>query len=91
MKLHAYQSDSIAVDVSLAMFLVSVLLFSVFKGTHKALTMIDPVTKKSWQVPLTQTPGYKNQPSYHPRWSNHPRFLTMTGPYPPPKKKKLMI
>ena len=63
-------------------------LFWIFKGTHKALTLVDTATKKSWQVDVSKTPGFKNQPTYHPRWSNDPRFLTMTGPYPPPRKKK---
>ena len=63
-------------------------LLSSFKGTHKELTMTDPVEKKHWKISVGTTPGYKNQPSYHPRWSNDPRFLTMTGPYPPPRKQK---
>ena len=63
-------------------------LLSSFKGTHKELTMTDPIEKKSWKVSVGTTSGYKNQPSYHPRWSNDPRFLTMTGPYPPPRKQR---
>lgn len=63
-------------------------LLASFKGTHKELTMTDPIEKKHWKVSVGTTSGYKNQPSYHPRWSNDPRFLTMTGPYPPPHKQK---
>ena len=58
-------------------------LLSSFKGTHKELTLTDPIEKKRWRVSVGTTSGYRNQPSYHPRWSNDPRFMTMTGPYPP--------
>lgn len=63
-------------------------LLSSFKGTHKDLTLTDPIEKKHWKVSVGTTSGYKNQPSYHPRWSNDPRFMTMTGPYPPSHKER---
>jgi hypothetical protein len=63
-------------------------LFWLYQGSHKILKMFDPVAKTSWSVSVADTAGFKNQPTYHPRWSNHPRFLTLSGPYPPEKKTK---
>jgi hypothetical protein len=31
----------------------------------------------------TTPPGFNGAEVYHPRWTNHPRFLFMTGPYNP--------
>jgi hypothetical protein len=65
---------SLAPDNSYVMWL--------FSGTHKKLTMHDLVGKRTWDVKLNKAPGMGTSPSYHPRWSNHPRFFTVTGPYP---------
>ena len=32
-------------------------------------------------VNLTNAPGFEGAEVSHPRWTNHPRFLTITGPY----------
>jgi hypothetical protein len=32
-------------------------------------------------MPLNTVPGFRNAEVYHPRWSNHPRFMVMSGPY----------
>lgn len=34
-----------------------------------------------WTVPLTNTPDLAGGEVYHPRWTNHARFITLTGPY----------
>jgi hypothetical protein len=52
-----------------------------FDGAHRNLTLVDQRTKKRWNVPINQAPGFQNPEVYHPRWSNHPRFLVMSGPY----------
>jgi hypothetical protein len=52
-----------------------------FDGAHRNLTMVDARTKKRWTVAINQAPGFQNPEVYHPRWSNHPRFMAMSGPY----------
>jgi hypothetical protein len=34
-----------------------------------------------WQIGFSDAPGVGTLELYHPRWSNHPRFLVATGPY----------
>lgn len=58
----------------------------IFSGTHKRLKMHDTVSGKLWEVSLLDAPGLNGWQGYHPRWSNHPRFFTMSGPYPPRSK-----
>jgi hypothetical protein len=52
-----------------------------FDGAHRNLTMVDVETDSRWTVNINQAPGFSNPEVYHPRWTRHPRFLTMTGPY----------
>ena len=56
-------------------------LFWYFDGAHRNVTMVDVDTGKKWMVNLTSAPGFESAEASHPRWTNHPRFLTMTGPY----------
>ncbi|WP_028572946.1 LamG domain-containing protein [Desulfonatronum lacustre] len=56
-------------------------LFWVFDGSHRNLTMQRYGTEHRWQVPINTAPGIDGYEVYHPRWSNHPRFLVVTGPY----------
>ena len=56
-------------------------LFWVFDGSHRNLTMQRYGTDHRWQVPINTAPGIDGYEVYHPRWSNHPRFLVVTGPY----------
>ena len=56
-------------------------MFWYFDGSHRNLTMVDSRTKKRWTVPINQAPGFENPEVYHPRWTNHPRFIAMSGPY----------
>lgn len=56
-------------------------LFWVFDGSHRNLTMQRYGTEKRWQVAINTAPGIDGYEVYHPRWSNHPRFLAVTGPY----------
>ena len=60
-------------------------LVAMFAGSHTRLTVFDIGARKSWRVPLMEAPGVKGFQVYHPRWANHPRFLAITGPYPPPR------
>ncbi len=52
-----------------------------FDGSHRNLTLVELTSDARWQVPINGAPGIDGYEVYHPRWSNHPRFLTMTGPY----------
>jgi len=52
-----------------------------FDGAHRNVTLVDVRTKKRWTVPLNQAPGFQNPEVYHPRWTNHPRFIALSGPY----------
>ena len=52
----------------------------VLDGAHRNVTLVDARTKK-WTVALNQAPGFQNPEVYHPRWTNHPRFLALSGPY----------
>ncbi len=52
-----------------------------FDGSHRNLTMVDVERDERWRVNINDAPGIKGYEIYHPRWANHPRFLTITGPY----------
>ena len=54
-----------------------------FDGQHRNLTIVDTDAEEDrrWTVNINDAPGIDGFEVYHPRWSNHPRFLTMTGPY----------
>lgn len=56
-------------------------LFWYFDGAHRNLTVIDVGADTRWVVNINQAPGFGGAEVYHPRWSNHPRFLALSGPY----------
>ena len=56
-------------------------LFWIFDGAHRNLTLFKADTDERWVVNINQAPGIEGYEIYHPRWSNHPRFMAMTGPY----------
>jgi hypothetical protein len=56
-------------------------LFWYFDGSHRNLLMVDVARDRRWTVPINHAPGFENPEVYHPRWTRHPRFMTMTGPY----------
>jgi hypothetical protein len=53
----------------------------VFDGAHRNLRFFGTGSNQTWEVCINQAPGIDGYEVYHPRWSNHPRFITMTGPY----------
>jgi hypothetical protein len=55
----------------------------VFDGPHRNLTLFDIRSDRRWTVNISAVPaqGFQDAEVYHPKWTNHPRFLTMTGPY----------
>ncbi len=52
-----------------------------FDGSHRNLTLVDLTSDARWRIPINEAPGIDGYEVYHPRWSNHARFMTMTGPY----------
>ena len=50
-------------------------------GAHRNLTIVDTTAERSWRVNISAASGIDGDEVYHPRWSNHPRVMTMTGPY----------
>jgi hypothetical protein len=53
----------------------------VFDGAHKNLFMFTDGAAENWTVPVNTAPGIGKHEMYHPRWSNHVRYLSITGPY----------
>ena len=53
----------------------------IFDGAHRNLLVHSTADGRSWKVRINGAPGLENTEVYHPRWSNHPRFLALTGPY----------
>ena len=56
-------------------------LLWIFDGAHRNLLMVDVNRNRRWTVPINRAPGFQNPEVYHPRWSRHPRFMVMSGPY----------
>ncbi len=56
-------------------------LFWIFDGSHRNIAMFDTQNDRRWEMRINTAPGIDGYEVYHPRWSNHPRFMTMTGPY----------
>jgi len=52
-----------------------------FDGQHRNIILHTDGNRQSWRVNINNAPGIGGHEVYHPRWSNHPRFFVMTGPY----------
>lgn len=53
----------------------------VFNGDHKSASFFNEDGSRSWEVRFNTVPEFKRGEVYHPRWSNHPRYFVLTGPY----------
>ncbi len=53
----------------------------VLTGDHRHVTLFADDGARSWPLALNSHPELEKGEIYHPRWSNHPRFITLTGPY----------
>jgi len=53
----------------------------VFDGSHKSVHIFGDRGVKHSQVTVNDAPGVDGYEMYHPRWSNHPRFFAITGPF----------
>lgn len=56
-------------------------LFWYFDGAHRNLTLVDVDAGTRWMVNINGAPGFDGAEVYHPRWTNHPRVLAISGPY----------
>ena len=56
-------------------------LFWYFDGAHRNLTLVDVDTDERWGVPINDDPLFGGFEVYHPRWTNDPRAIVLTGPY----------
>lgn len=52
----------------------------VFDGDHRSVHLRGPGDVKR-RIDIHDAPGVNGWEVYHPRWTNHPRFIVMTGPY----------
>jgi hypothetical protein len=52
-----------------------------FDGEHRKAAMTAEDGEKTWSINLSDAAGMKGSELYHPRWSNHPRYIVITGPY----------
>lgn len=55
--------------------------FWFFDGAHRNLEMIDTRQGTRNKIHIAGAPGIDGHEVYHPRWSNNPRYMVMTGPY----------
>lgn len=53
----------------------------VFSGSHKRVFFHDSHDGSDWGATINKFPNLEQGQVYHPRWTNHPEFFTMTGPY----------
>ncbi|TLD70462.1 LamG domain-containing protein [Phragmitibacter flavus] len=53
----------------------------VFDGGHRNGYMFADDGRPGWEMALNTDKAMKNAEVYHPRWSNHARFVAITGPY----------
>lgn len=55
-------------------------LFWIFDGPHRNVYMTS-ATGQKWMVSIGDAPGINGFEVYHPRWSNSPGVMAITGPY----------
>ena len=63
----------------------------VFDGRHRNLRMFADNGDRSWEIDISKISGIDGHEVYHPRWSNHARYFTITGPYIHEKKNENAI
>jgi hypothetical protein len=53
----------------------------IFDGDHRSATFFSHDGARKWDVKMNEGPRMQGHEIYHPRWSNHARFMVLTGPY----------
>ena len=56
-------------------------LFWYFDGSHRNVTIVNLDTDERWGVPVNDHAVFGGYEVYHPRWTNDPRGIVLTGPY----------
>jgi hypothetical protein len=56
-------------------------LFWIFDGNHRDIQIHNIRNGENWKVRINGAPALGGYEVYHPRWSNHPRYFVVTGPY----------
>lgn len=56
-------------------------LLWIFDGLHRNIQVHDVSRGENWKVNINSGPGIGGFEVYHPRWTNHPRYFVLTGPY----------
>lgn len=56
-------------------------LAAVFDGPHRNWQLQGASGDAPWKVPLDGGAGLSGHEVFHPRWSNDPRFVVLSGPY----------
>lgn len=56
-------------------------LLWVLDGPHRNVRMFHVSGVENWYLNINSPPGVDGFEVYHPRWSNHPRIIAVTGPY----------
>jgi hypothetical protein len=56
-------------------------LLWIFDGSHRHLALYSEDGIQRRRIPINTVPGGEGRKMYHPRWSNHARFMVATGPY----------
>ncbi|WP_031387051.1 LamG-like jellyroll fold domain-containing protein [Desulfonatronum thiodismutans] len=56
-------------------------LFWIFDGPHRNVHVFKADTRERWTININNAPGMDGYEVYHPRWSNHPQVISVTGPY----------
>jgi hypothetical protein len=54
---------------------------SVFDGAHRNLRLFGAAASNPSVVPLAGLEALDGHEAFHPRWTNHPRMMVLTGPY----------
>ena len=55
--------------------------FWIFDEAHSNLFLTNASGGQGRSININGAPGINGYEVYHPRWGNHPRIMTMTGPY----------
>lgn len=51
-------------------------------GNHRMVTLYNAsADKKTWPLKFSDLQGLEKGEIYHPRWTNHARYVALTGPY----------
>lgn len=56
-------------------------IVSILDGPHKNLRFFTTNPAHRWELPINSHKNLKTHEVYHPMWSNHWRYMTITGPY----------